>query len=233
MIASRSFAFGFFACTTLVLGACVSSGAPHDPGRSRTGRTDAPQLPHARGVKACPAPKAAADGSKSNQYDREWQRIEAEYEQPLRDVVNANTSAEYALATLDKEVLKPRKWSLSSYLIRVIRELQSGSVREAGVEIGHETYAEAALRDAFWDGNNAWDIVQGVRGQTLDIFVGLEKARTTDNPKAHDAQVVADGLINAARTAEPWVFAGCVPPKNLPPEHDPLNAAPVHSTAAE
>ena len=61
-----------------------------------------------------------------------------------------------------------------------------------------------------------------VTGETLRLFVSIEKTRTTDNPRARDAQRVADGLIHAARTAEPWVFTGCRKP---PPPHDPLTGS--------
>lgn len=233
MLAARFIRLSVVTCAAVVLSACASPPrGPGDPGRNPTGRTDTPRMPMPRGVKTCPEPKPAADGSKAtNQYEREWQRIDAEYEQPLREVVNANSSAQYALATLDKDVLKPHNWSLSSYLIRVIRELKSSSVRGASVEIGNETYAEASLRDASWDGVRAWDIVQGVRVETLNLFVWLEKARTTDNPHAQQAQSVADGLLNAARTAEPWVFTGCRPSKP-PPERDPVNVAPAHTAGS-
>jgi len=203
----------------------MSARMPGDPGPKPTGRTDAPPLP--KGGVACP-PSRSAGADKDNRFEREWDRIDAEYEQPLRDILAESTTATTdALASLDHDVLKPHNWSLSRYLVRVIRELQANSVREAGVEIAHETYAEAALHDASWDGYNAWDIVQNARGETLQIFVSIEKTRTTDNPKARDAQRVADGLINVARTAEPWVFTGCRRP---PPPRDPAAIAPA-STA--
>jgi hypothetical protein len=216
MLTSRSIRLVLLVCAATALAACMSSRAP-DPGPTRTGRTDAPRLPAPRGVKNCPQPSA----EKPSQFEREWDRIDAEYEKPLRDILGEGSlSTTDALAALDKEVLKPHNWSLSRYLVRVIRELQANSIREAGVEIGQETYAEASLRDGTWDGYNAWTIVQDVRGQTLQVFVAIEKARTTDNPRMADAQKVADGLLNVARTAQPWVFTGCRRP---PPEHDPAN----------
>jgi hypothetical protein len=225
MIASRSVHLAVMACAAVVLAACASSppGVP-DPGRSRTGRNDAPRLPAPKdaGSKACSQSQRNADAT-----DREWERIDAEYEQRLRDIMNEGVAAQEALATLDKEVLKPHKWSLSRYLVSVIRELNSNSMRMAGVEIGNETYAEASLRDASWDGYSAWEIVRDVRGQTLQMFVWLEKTRTTDNPKARDAQSVGDGLMNAARTTEPWMInGGCRRPTRPPPERDPANLAP-------
>jgi len=217
---SRTVRLAVIACTATVLAACMSAPMPGDP-RTRTGRSDGPQLPQPKGGVQCPTSRSAT-APKDNRFEREWERIDAEYEQALQDILaEGNVSTTDALATLNKDVLKPRDWSLSRYLVRVIHELHSNSIREAGVEIGQETYAEAALRGASWDGYNAWDIVQNVRGETLQMFVFLEKTRTTDNPKAREAQRVADGLINAARTAEPWVFTGCRKP---PPEHDPVTA---------
>ena len=227
MLTSRSVRVALIVCTTAVLTACMSSRTPGDPGPARTGRTDAPRLPQPKGV-PCPTSRSAADAGKDDRFEREWARIDAEYEQSLRDILSEGTAMDI-LASLDKDVLKPHGWSLSRYLVRVIRELQSNSMREAGVEIGQETYAEAALRDATWDGYNAWDIVQSVRSETLQIFVFIEKTRTTDNPRARDAQRVADGLINAARTTEPWVFNGCRRP---PPPHDPLAFAPMSAAQA-
>jgi hypothetical protein len=201
----------------------MSAHAPGDPGPTRTGRTDAPPMPYPKGGVACPSSRSAA-AAKDDKFEREWDRIDAEYEQPLRDILAAGSIATTdAVASLDKDVLKPHNWSLSRYLVRVIRELQANSIREAGVEIGQETYAEASLRDATWDGYNAWDIVQNVRGETLEIFVSIEKTRTTDNPRAGDAQHLADGLIHVAKTEQPWVFTGCRKP---PPEHDPAALAP-------
>lgn len=214
---------GVLVCAITVLGACMSSRMPGDPGPTRTGRTDAPPLPYPKGGKLCPTARPG-DAAKDSRFEAQWERIDAEYEQGLRDILaEGTTSTTDALASLEKDVLKPRGWSLTSYLVRVLRELQSNSMREAGVEIGQETYAEASLRDATWDGYNAWDIVQNVRGETLQIFVSIEKTRTTDSAKARDAQRVADGLIHAARTAEPWVFTGCRKP---PPPRDPVTLMP-------
>jgi hypothetical protein len=192
--------------------------SPGGDARPRTGRTDAPSMPTSKGGVTCPQARSGADAGKDDRFEREWARIDEEYEQSLRDILNEGVSAQDVLASLDKDVLKPHNWSLSRYLVRVIRALQSSSMREAGVEIAQETYAEASLRGATWDGYNGWDIVQNVRSETLQVFVFIEKTRTTDNPKAREAQRVADGLINAARTTEPWVFTGCRRP---PPPQNP------------
>ena len=173
---------------TTVLAACAGSGLPRPDGRPE--RTGAPP--------GIPVPKAASVARSC-----EWQRLEAEVEQPLRALTAEGSSAKYALASLDSDTLKPHDWTLTRYLVRVLRELQPHSLKEATINIGNENYAQASLRDAVWDGVNAWSVVEDVRVQTMEILLWLETVRTTDNAHADEARALSETLLNAARTFTP------------------------------
>ena len=173
---------------TTVLAACADAGLPR-PDR-RPERTGAPP--------GIPVPKSASVARSC-----EWQRLEAEVEQPLRALAAEGFSAKQALASLDHDTLKPHDWTLTRYLVRVLRELQPRSLKEATINIGNENYAQASLRDAVWDGVNAWSVVEDVRVQTMEILLWLETVRTTDNAHADEARSISETLLNAARTFTP------------------------------
>src|SRR5262245_57793024 len=101
------------AFTTIVLTACLSTGSPGDPGRTRTGRTDEPQSPHPRGgvaARPCPLIGPIVAALKGSKYEREWKRVEKDLEPTLRDIIDQDVTAREALASLDSDVLGPHRW---------------------------------------------------------------------------------------------------------------------------
>lgn len=206
MDTSRSVRFALVVCSLCVLVACMNQRSgpewptPDPDRRTRTGRTSPPGIPPLppRG-EVIVRPCVAADTNRQGPQEREWKRTEAEIEQPLRDILAEGATASEALARLDNDVLKPHGWTLTRYLVRVLRELQARSIREASVEIANEEYAMRSLDDAHWDGQNAWEVVQTARSETVQVFAWLETVRTTDNPRAQQAQGTAERLLYATR----------------------------------
>jgi hypothetical protein len=156
---------------------------------------------HARGgADAVPRPIIAA--YRHSATERDWQRLAAENEQPLREIISASDPAKEALASLDASVLSPHHWTLTQFMVRTLSELHAKSIWEARVQLGNEDYTRQALHDADWDGSNAWEVMEGVRGETLQILVWLEKVRTGGSEQAEQTQMLVARLLDAASRSE-------------------------------
>jgi hypothetical protein len=195
---------------TAALASCASARTG-SPGRTDT-PNGAPASVRAR-VMPCAPGKPAAGALRGSALEREWLRLDDENEKPLRDIVAEGNSAKDALASLDASVLTKHNWTLTRYLVRTLHELHSNSIWEARVQLGNEDYAQQALHDALWDGSNAWDIMDGVRGETIAILVWLEKVRTSASQQAEQTRTIVSRLLDAASRLEP-VTAKCKAPND-------------------
>lgn len=165
--------------------------------------------------------------------EKRWRQVEAETEQPLRSLLATDLTSKEALLSLDRSVLERHDWTLTRYLVRVLRELEAPDLQAADNLLRLEAYAEHALRDAMWDGTNGWDVVSAVRAETLETFAALEKERkaghaasTADQPPGKesasggtpatpDAEQVVKRLLQEASQQEPYsVGSDCKQPRD-------------------
>jgi hypothetical protein len=54
--------------------------------------------------------------------------------------------------------LSRHDWSLTRYLVRLLRELEAPDLRAAQNLLQMDAYAQHTLRDAAWDTANGWDV---------------------------------------------------------------------------
>lgn len=205
---------GLISC--LVLAACAGQ---------RTGTYDERrgpgQIVRAR-VVSCALGKQVAQVFRTSPLERHWRRIEKDIEKPLREVVDAGYLARDALESLEGAVLKRHDWTLTRYMVRVLRELEAPDLGTATSLLRSESYAQHALHDATWDGANGWDVVRGVRAETLEILKGIDDVAsersvpdTAAEPSAiaSRARDVERKLIAAASELEPYYLdANCREP---------------------
>ena len=176
----------------------------------------------------CAMAKPIVEAYRRSAFERYWRALEGEIEEPLRKVIEPGYLASSALASLEYDMLSRYDWSLTRYLVRLLRELEAEDLPSARALLGNEAYAEHVLDDAMWDGTNGWRVVRLVRAQTLEILRWLDDVRTgrageddlesEETPMAMpalvaEAQRVTDRLFEAAAQPEPYsVGANCEPP---------------------
>jgi hypothetical protein len=158
--------------------------------------------------------------------ERHWRELEKDVEQPLRRILSAQHTPHRALESLDKKILQRHDWTLTRYLVRLLRELKATDLNAARTLLQTEAYAQHALSKAMWDGSNGWDVVDGVRSETLEVLAWIEDVRTSRTPVAnqHDtsgvplskeAQAVTERLFKAAAEREPYfVGSNCKEPED-------------------
>lgn len=170
--------------------------------------TGEPQGPTA-GARVIPCALASPVTSlmRRSALERRWEQIEKELEQPLRALLAGELMSQEALASLDQRVLGLHRWTLTRYLVRVLRELEAADLVTADRLLRLDAYAEHALRDAMWDGKNGWDVVSTVRAETLQILATLERES--------QARSRVERLLEAAAEPEPYfVGSNCEQPRD-------------------
>jgi hypothetical protein len=158
--------------------------------------------------------------------ERHWWELEKDVEQPLRRILSTRHTPHQALESLDKKILQRHDWTLTRYVVRLLRELKATDLNAARTLLQTEAYAQRALSKAMWDGSNGWDVVDGVRSETLEVLAWIEDVRTSRTPIAnqHDApgvplsreaQAVTERLFKAAAEREPYfVGSNCKEPED-------------------
>jgi hypothetical protein len=169
---------------------------------------------------------------RKSKLERRWKEVEKELEQPMRAWLADELVPKAALESLDQRVLGVHRWTLTRYLVRVLRELEAPDLVSADQLLRLDAYAEHALSDAMWDGHNGWDVVSTVRAETLQILGSLEQqARSGSGEHGDDddeaatpgvgqkpavpPERVVERLLAAAAEREPYfVGSNCEQPRD-------------------
>lgn len=209
----------------LVLDACAGQRTGTEDDRRGPG-----QIARAR-VISCALGKQVAQVFRGSPLERHWRRIEKDIEKPLQEVVGAGYLARDAFESLKGAVLERHEWTLTRYMVRVLRELEAPDLATATALLRSESYARHALDDATWDGTNGWDVVRGVRAETVEILKWIDDVASgravhetvsgssgggsvpSSEAIASQAREVARKLIEAASELEPYYLdANCREP---------------------
>jgi hypothetical protein len=185
---------------------------------ARTGSSATPQSRPSVGVMArpCGLAKTISGTLRNTMLERHWRELEQDTEQPLRQIVSSRATVQSALESLDERVLDRHDWSLTRYLVRLLRELEAPDLRAAQSLLQMDAYAQSALQDAAWDTANGWDVVSRVRGESIQILMWIDDVRagrikvsgesaSAELPKL--AQDVTDRLLQAAKDLERYSMA--------------------------
>lgn len=206
------------------LAVTLLAGALHlATAQSRTGGESQPASVGVR-VIPCPLAQPVTEAMRRSSLEKHWRELERRLEKPLRTILTAESVSRDALASLDVRALERNKWTLTRYLVRLLRELQATDLAGAHDLLALEAYAEHSLRDAMWDGANGWDVVERVRSETLEILAALEKARA-NAASSRGIKMglsfglspvdVAASLLEAAAKPEPYsVGSDCKQPRD-------------------
>jgi hypothetical protein len=177
-------------------------------------------------VASCALSQPIVDAFRRSPLERYWREIEKDVEEPLRSILATRHSPHQALESLDKKILQRHDWTLTRYLVRLVRELEAQDLNSARTLLQMDAYAQHALSDAMWDGSNGWNVVSGVRSETIEVLSWLEDVRNSRTPIAHQhntsgvpwakqAQEVTDRLLEAAAEREPYfVGSNCKEPED-------------------
>lgn len=165
------------------------------------------------GARPCALANPISKVLRRTSLENEWKALEQELESPLRSALGEDLVTQEALASLDTRVLAGNDWSLTRYFVRLLRELEAPDLPSADGLLRLDAYAEHALRDAAWDGKNAWDVVSAVRAETLELLATLEIQR-----RAGPSAVLVDRLLQAAGKPESYSLASdCRQPRDFAP----------------
>jgi hypothetical protein len=126
----------------------------------------------------------------------------APIEKSFQEVIASGEPTRNTLANLN-EKLDRYGWTLTSYTVRLLHELEAGNLAVASERLRDDAYVTNALRNTMWDGFSGWSIVTSLRTETLEIFTRLEAVRTSEADKAlaRKAEKVTEWLLKEAASA--------------------------------
>lgn len=204
--------------TYLLILCLITSGA--SAGSRTEGEPAAPRV--GVGARPCALANPISRALRRTSLDKEWKALEKELEDPLRSALREDLVTQDALASLDRRVLDSNDWSLTRYLVRLLRELEAHDLQAADGLLRLDAYAEHALRDAAWDGKNGWDVVSTVRAETLELLATLEIQR-----RAGPSAALVDRLLEAVGKRESYTLASdCEQPRDYAPTLVNVSKAP-------
>ena len=165
------------------------------------------------GARPCGLATTISRALRRTSLEKEWKALEKDLEEPLRTALSEDLITQEALASLDRRVLSGNDWTLTRYLVRLLRELEAPDLFAADRLLRMDAYAEHTLRDAAWDGKNAWEVVSTARSETLELLATLEIQR-----RAGPAAALVDRLVEAAGKRETYSLASdCEQPRDYAP----------------
>lgn len=210
--------------STALVAACTSSGGSTRSGR--TGPRPPGTPPGAVIVRTLPCflTKPIVAVLKRTKLEKYWQEMEAQTEAPMRSVIERDTLAKEALASLEQGMLTRHEWTLTRYMVRVLRELKATNLEVATKRLRSDVFLRAVLRHVSWDGPSALDVVMSVRAETIELIEWLDETRVGGGPDAGQAQKVVDELLQYASVPEPYSVGGqwCSEPDDAgTPEPEP------------
>ena len=156
----------------------------------------------------CFLAKPIVTALRHSKLERYWKELEDPNEAPLRKIIEQDTLAKDALASLEQSVLTPHKWTFTRYTVQVLRALRVQDLKQATALLRQEAYLRSTLRYVAWDGPPAFDTINSARVETIELFNFLEDTRTGGGPDAEQMQKTLDMFFAASIGADPYSVGG-------------------------
>jgi hypothetical protein len=196
-----------FSVACVVAGIALVAGCTAAGTGTRTGSPSAGRAPVSIMGRPCLFWTPILAVSRQAAVDRHYSDLEAKVEQPLRKLVVDDTLAEEALRSLDHAVLERRDWTLTRFLVRLLRELEVKTLADAMTTMSNARLFAQRLGDAGWDGYGGLDVVTPVKAEVREILRALDEAPGSSK--------LTEQLFAAARKPEPYAaYSTCRMPSD-------------------